>query len=115
MATTPGLKEIKMNAKQEKVIEALKTAILENNSFGESKAEIKECKVEDCGDYASMFIVVGRENDENTMASVYCRETRLIFIGKRGGVSLSMVDRNLKYKGFSRNQVTGFRNVVHTH
>lgn len=104
-----------MNATQAKVVEKLKAAILANNTYSvNNPAEVKKCEINDSEHFVSLFLEVGRPNDENTMASIHCRETRHIFIGKKGGVSLVSVVNGLSYKSFGYKRVCGFRNVVHT-
>lgn len=104
-----------MNKKQSKVIELLKEAILKNNTYDQNNpAEIKKCEINDGEFFVSLFITVGRPNDEGTMAEILCRESRQIFIGKRGGVSLAAVDNTATHKSFGYKQVCGFWNVVHT-
>lgn len=103
-----------MNAKQAKVVEQLKTAILANNTYSvDNPAEVKKCEITENEFFVGLFIEVGRPNDENTMASIHCRETRHIFIGKRGGVSLASVANGLSYKSYEPKSIRGFWNVVH--
>lgn len=104
-----------MNAKQERMIEVIKSKMLERASNGGlAEVEVKQLEVIDGEHFVSLCIEVGRVGDEETMASVYCRDSRQIFIGKRGGVSLSMVSAGSHLKSFGYKQVTGLWNVIHT-
>lgn len=79
-----------MTSKQKKTIELLTKAIENNDFLGKYKDdyEFKEYKVteyEEFG-YVELYCVSGLKNDEGTMASIFCRRTRQIFIGKNGGL-----------------------------
>jgi hypothetical protein len=104
-----------MNATQERKIEQIKAAMLENASLGGlSNVEIKQLEVSENGHFVSLVIEVGRVGDEDTMASIYCRDRRQVFIGKRGGVQLASVAKGTSFKIFNYNQVRGMWNVIHT-
>lgn len=84
-----------MTSKQEKMVNQIKKDIIRydftdshNKDFTleGSRYEFKEFKVEDHGEFVSVYSVVGVKGDEGTMAAIIARTYRQIFIGKRGGV-----------------------------
>ena len=84
-----------MTSKQEKMINQIKADIIrydftDNHNKGftleNSRYEFKEFKVEDHGEFVSVYSVVGPKGDEGTMVALIARTYRQIFIGKRGGV-----------------------------
>lgn len=83
-----------MTSKQEKMINTIKNDIIRYDfhdhricgNIENSRYEFKEFKVEDHGEFVSVYSVVGLKDDEGTMAACTCRTYRQIFIGKRGGV-----------------------------
>ena len=100
-----------MNAKQQQVINNIKTSILVKESCGGlADVEVKKEELSENEYFVSYYLSVGRLGDENTMAAVLCRDTRHFFIGKNGGVKLVSVDRNGKHK--SPSNVRGFAKAV---
>lgn len=81
-----------MTSKQEKMVNQIKNDIIRydfhdhRKGIENSSYEFKEFKVEDHGEFVSVYSVVGLKDDEGTMAACICRTYRQIFIGKRGGV-----------------------------
>lgn len=76
-----------MTRKQERTVEFLRRRILDFHQF-EDRYEYKKFEVEehDHG-FVQVYAIVGRKGDEETMASVLCRNYHQIFIGARGGMS----------------------------
>ena len=104
-------KELQMNAKQTQMIEKIKSLMLAKESLGGlANVEIKSQDLSENEYFVSFSITVGRLDDENTMASVYCRDYRHFFIGKKGGVKLVSVDNNGKFK--SPSNVHGLANAI---
>ena len=88
-----------MNAKQANRIKTIKRLMLAKESLGGlATVEIKKEEVSENEHFVAFYLSVGRVDDENTMASIYCRDSRYFFIGKNGGVKLASVDNNGKYK-----------------
>lgn len=80
----------KMSPAQEKMIKFAKEQIFLNDSNGyPGTHEYKLFKVE-LLDWGSVSILseVGRMSDEGTMAAIYCRTRRHIFVGRKGGLTL---------------------------
>lgn len=100
-----------MNAKQTQMIEKIKSLMLSKESLGGlANVEIKSQDVTENEHFVSFSITVGRLDDENTMASIFCRDYRHFFIGKKGGVKLISVSNNGKSK--SPNNVQGLTNAI---
>ena len=98
-----------MTPKQEKVIGWLKEDILLQDGLGKKfvdEYEYKQFKVEEIG-YGIVFLTtkVGRKTDEGTMAAVFCRRSRLIKIGPKGGVQ-SLIGR--KVSGYHKVLIMGY-------
>lgn len=103
-----------MTKRQEVMIQKIKRYIEENDMFKNSPDyEFKEFSVEET-DYGTVIVysVTGMKNDEGTMASILCRNTRHIFIGKRGGLRSSIWDSEKKkfidLKGWSNVMIYGY-------
>ncbi len=80
----------KMSPTQEKMIAFAKEQIFENDSNGYSENyEYKrfEVKLLDWGK-VEVLSEVGCKGDEGTLATIFCRTRRHIFIGRRGGLTL---------------------------
>lgn len=71
----------------------------ESHSIPE-KYEFKRCELSQCGSMVYLYTVVGLKGDEGTMASIFCRDTRHIMIGKNGGCRLLNARQSSKAKGF---------------
>lgn len=68
--------------------------------------EIKEWKVEDCKYFISVVVEYGLKNDEGTMASILARDRAHLFIGKHGGVTYPVTNKDgrtvqRRFKGYS--------------
>lgn len=76
----------------------------EDLSFKEGEYEIKEYRVEELKDTGmlSVVMVVGRKDDEGSVASYICRDRVHLFVGKRGGIKY--FTKNLKFKPLKHNQ-----------
>jgi len=71
-----------------------KTILLINKIYYKNAScgatEIKKLEVELLGwGTVSLIVEMGRENDEGTMASIFARDHRHIFIGKKGGCKIT--------------------------
>lgn len=92
---------------QQRLIDELPKALLNKaNEYSRHDHEVKRVDVSDENEFfVSLVVEVGLVGDEDTMASVLCRDYRHIFIRPSGGLELV----NAKLKGRSR----GWRNVVY--
>jgi len=75
---------------QEKALEWLKREIMKHDSHNNpERCEFKKWEVT-LTDYGKVYLVseVGGKDDEGTMAAVFARSYRLIWIGPRGGLKL---------------------------
>jgi len=87
-----------MTKQQEAMVERIKRYIEEHDLHrNDERYEIKEFSVEET-DYGTVIVysVAGLKNDEGTMAAIFCRNIRHIFIGKRGGLKSSKWDSEKK-------------------
>lgn len=83
---------------QEKMIAIAKERIFANDSNGyPGTHEYKLFKVEllDWG-VVQILTEVGRKSDEGTMAAIFCRTRRQIFVGRKGGLTLCNPARFVK-------------------
>lgn len=99
-----------MNQVQQEMVERLKTAILEKNS-GSRGSEIKKLEIREFYNTVSMVIEVGMPGDEGTMASVFARDYRHIFIGPRGG--LEICNTKTKTGKYRKSRQRGWINAVY--
>ncbi len=87
-----------MSSAQEKMVAFAKEQIFKNDSMGyPKKHEYKqfEVKLLDWGS-VSILTEVGSKTDEGTMAAIFCRTRRHIFIGRKGGLTLCNPARFVK-------------------
>jgi len=89
-----------MNDKQRSVIGKLRIDILANDSHRNDGYEYKRFEVKEHSGFIEIISEVGLIDDENTLASVFARTRRQIFIGPRGGCRLAGT------------HVRGYRNVI---
>ena len=77
-----------MNTAQKKTI---RTYLLElkANCKRVGKTDLKRISVHKCGSFVSVCTTYGLPSDEGTAASIFCRDERQVFIGKRGGIKLA--------------------------
>lgn len=102
-----------MTKQQEAMVERIKRYIEKHDLFNnDPKYEFKEFTVEET-DYGTVIVysVTGLKNDEGTMAAIFCRNKRHIFIGKRGGLKSSKWDskkkKSIKLQGWSDVMIHG--------
>ncbi len=100
-----------LTAKQAKAIEYIKAKILDAN-YGHTATsyEIKKFEItlpQENNDQAYLMVETGMKNDEGTLASMLCRDHRLIAVGQNGGTELL----NPKKKGRTINR--GLWHVLH--
>jgi len=103
-----------MTKYQEKAVERIKRYIEEHDLHGnDERYEFKEFTVEET-DYGTVIVysVTGLKNDEGTMAAIFCRRRRHIFIGKRGGLKSSKWDsekkKSINLQGWSDVMIYGY-------
>ncbi|WP_313528783.1 hypothetical protein [Anaerotignum sp.] len=95
-----------MTKTQATAIQKIKKYIEQNDMHNNSDYEFKEFNVKETN-YGTVIVysVTGLKNDEGTMAAVLCRNTRHIFIGRRGGLRSSKWDtikkKTVNLKGWS--------------
>lgn len=71
-----------MTQSQERAINKIKRA-----SIWMDGLEIKRFEIEDFIGFVSLYIEVGNIGDDDTLASIICRDRVHVFIGKRGGIT----------------------------
>lgn len=94
-----------MTKAQVETIAEVTRRILAKNERTAKAVEVKESKVEVRDHFVALTLEVGMVGDEGTMASIYCRDRRVLVIGPRGGLTL------LNAKDESKN--TGWFEAVH--
>lgn len=94
-----------MTKAQVETIAEVTRRILAKNERTAKAVEVKESKVEVRDHFVALTLEVGMVGDEGTMASIYCRDRRVLVIGPRGGLTL------LNAKDKSKN--TGWFEAVH--
>ena len=80
-----------MTKAQEKAIKRLR--LLVDKDCKSLSEEVKKFEVEDYEHFISVYVVLGYENDEKTLAYV-ARDYAHLFIGKRGGVRYPVRSRS---------------------
>lgn len=103
-----------MTKQQEIMVEKIKRYIEKHDLFNnDPKYEFKEFTVEET-DYGMVIVysVTGLKNDEGTMAAIFCRTIRHIFIGKRGGLRSQRWDvkkkKSIQLNGWSNVMIYGY-------
>ncbi len=103
-----------MTKYQEKAVERIKRHIEEHDLHrNDERYEIKKFSVEET-DYGKVIVysVTGLKDDEGTMAAIFCRRRRLIFIGVRGGLTSERWDpekkKYIRLKGWSDVMIYGY-------
>lgn len=83
-----------MTKKQAEMVNYLKENILLWDSLGTpNEYEYKRFEVDsDPTNFITVYSIVGRIGDEETMSALLCRNIRQIFIGKNGGLSAYRVN-----------------------
>ncbi len=107
-----------MNEIQRRTIEYLRREIFLHDAHvgsrdpSESKYEYKRFDVKESPETGQVFLLteVGLKNDEGTMASILCRSSRHIAIGKKGGLTL-LNARKTRGKKLDTKYVRGRRAV----
>ncbi|MDO4266409.1 MAG: hypothetical protein Q4C63_08135 [Eubacteriales bacterium] len=86
-----------MTKAQEETIEEIRQEIPRFDFYNETSYEIKEWEVKET-EWGTVVLTfeTGRKNDEGTLASVLCRKSRQLFIGKRGGVACYIYNEKTK-------------------
>lgn len=98
------------------MVERIKKYIAERDLYrNDPRYEIKEFEVTET-DYGTVIVcsVTGVKGDEGTMAEVFCRVKRHIFIGPRGGLKTSIYNKYKKkfveLTGWSHVMIFGYSN-----
>ena len=106
----------KMTRQQEIMVKKIKHYIEKHDLFNnDPKYEFKKFTVEET-DYGTVIVysVTGLKDDEGTMATVFCRTRRHIFIGVRGGLRSQRWDtkkkKSINLKGWSDVMIYGYSN-----
>ena len=88
-----------MTPSQKKAVQAIRQEIIDRHGYGDTK-EFKKFEVKelDWGGKISVCTSYGLINDEGTMASIFCRDERYLFVGPRGGIELANCKRKSKAK-----------------
>ena len=79
-----------------------------------SDYEIKQWEVEENEYFVSVIVEVGLKNDEDSLASILCRDRLQVFIGKKGGATIPVYNSKTKksyYRPFKSMQC-GNNNTV---
>lgn len=86
--------------------------VLRKNDLGQpGRTEVKRLEISEAwGGSAFVVLEVGMVSDEGTMASVFCRDYRHLWIGKRGGIEL-LNPRGVKKRNIRR--LSGRWNAVY--
>ena len=92
-----------MTKSQAQAIERLKKMIPRSFFYGENY-EIKNLEIKDHHSFISFFVETGMVGDEGTMAEIFARYTAHLFIGKHGGITYPVNNKNgeMKTKQFGR-------------
>lgn len=96
--------DLNANAKEQKAIEWLHERIMYHQGGGRigttDQYEYKQWNIERIHSKAiSLIVEVGQKGDEGTMAEVFARDRRHIFIGPRGGMRLVNAKNKRKARG----------------
>ena len=91
-----------MTQAQEKAVNRLRRLV--DRDSKDLREEVKKFEVEDYDSFVSVYVVMGYENDEGTIAFL-ARDYAHLFIGKRGGVRFPIRGKNgqncLPFKWYS--------------
>ena len=99
-----------MTKAQERMIEKIRRDAL---AWAGEGGEIKRFDVEEISDKTvSVWAIVGRKNDEGTMAAVLCRDSVLVFIGPRGAARCPV--NTSRAKGKYRQGYISYRDFLGT-
>lgn len=96
-----------MTKAQQRIVEILKERFIKEKAYSGNvdNYEYKKFEVEECKRVYSnkidiyIFASVGKKNDENTLASIYCRDNVHVRIGVRGGITVINAKRKSDSKG----------------
>ena len=90
------------NSQRNKINMIRKQAVNLHGDFAKNY-EFKQWEIEEYDTFISLIVEVGMIGDENTYASIYCRDRLHVFIGKKGGVTLPIYRNNKTiYKPFKQ-------------
>lgn len=105
-----------MTKAQEAVIKTVESYMLHRmcRRNEDDRYEVKRKEVDEVTEnIVSLFIQTGLKGDEGTMASILCRDTVHLFIGKKGGVSCYVTARSGPRKGHQVEYVDGWLGCCH--
>ena len=88
-----------MNNTQKRMIERIQRELETSLSSRYNNLELKRLETE-TNEWGQVYLTIeyGSKDDEGTLASAWCHETRLIVIGKRGGLTNLAKDCPVKFK-----------------
>ena len=90
------------NSQRNKINMIRKQAVNLHGDFSKNY-EFKQWEIEEYETFVSLVVEVGMIGDENTYASIYCRDRLHVFIGKKGGVTIPVYKPNKTiYKPFKQ-------------
>lgn len=81
-----------MTKAQEKMVERIRKEA-QDWIGSDDQREFKTFEVSDCGAFISVYIVIGTQGDEGTLAECFCRDRVHVFIGPRGGTKCPVYKR----------------------
>ena len=84
-----------MTTSQIKAIDYLREKTRKDLLFTDA-FEIKKFEIEECTYFVSVYIETGLIGDEHTAAAIVARDTAHIFVGKRGGLTYPVWNRDKK-------------------
>ena len=100
-----------MTKSQERVINMMASANRSHIMIGDAEieaskchvnGEIKEFTIKENNGYIAVYVVLGAANDEGTMAEFCCRDKALLFIGKRGKITIPIWDSKRHEQRYQR-------------
>lgn len=87
---------VRLTEKQAGAVDAIRAAA-EQKMYGDrSKYEFKRWEVVAYESFVAVSVVVGRKNDEGTMASVVARDYGHFYVGRKGGIKTALRARESK-------------------
>ena len=91
-----------MTKSQERVINMIRRDAEIEAAKCHRNGEIKKFEIEENNGFIAVYVVLGAANDEGTMAEFYCRDKALLFIGKRGKITIPIWDAERHEQRYQR-------------
>jgi len=63
--------------------------------------EIKTIEIKENKYFLYVFLTIGCKNDAGTLASIFCRDSYTVFIGKRGKIRIKRISSNTSEKEYN--------------